>query len=372
MNRSRRLNAGCIKSNNSFGNLRSKALLPAALALLLLGAPLFACQVPVFRYALERWGADKYQIYVLHTGPLSDEAKQALEVLKDATKTQTGRPGLIEVKTRDLDQPANSSFDSNLAKWSQSNPPHNHAGKNELPRMLVFYPRANDVDRQEPMFHAELSEPNVSGLLDSPVRKELRKRLARGDSAVWIFVRSGKKQEDSEALDRLKQQLAADTKWLELPTPEELEVDASVLEETKIPLQIGFSVLEVSRDDPQERFLIESLLHSEDDLVSFDQPLAFPVFGQGRVLYCLVGKGISAETVRTASSFMAGPCSCQVKNQNPGFDLLLRADWKEALGDVLISEPIESPNTEALAPKLLTIPPGRKSSGRKSSGRNSG
>jgi len=122
-----------------------------------------------------------------------------------------------------------------------------------------------------------------------------------------------------------------------------------------------FSTITVRRDDPAEQFLINSLLRSEDDLLDFDEPLAFPVFGQGRVLYALVGKGISTATVRAASQFIGGPCSCQVKNQNPGFDLLLDYDWTKAVGDVLISEPIETVDTEANAPRLLTIPPGRKS-----------
>ena len=171
----------------------------------------------------------------------------------------------------------------------------------------------------------------------------------------------GREADDEAALKRLKQQLAADSKWLEVPSAEELEVKPEVLQKVKIPLKMQFSTITVRRDDPAEQFLINSLLRSEDDLLDFDEPLAFPVFGQGRVLYALVGKGISTATVRAASQFIGGPCSCQVKNQNPGFDLLLDYDWTKAVGDVLISEPIETVDTEANAPRLLTIPPGRKS-----------
>ena len=134
-----------------------------------------------------------------------------------------------------------------------------------------------------------------------------------------------------------------------------------MLEQVKVPLKIQFTTVRLNRDDPAEQFLLQSLLNSEEDLVDFDRPLAFPVFGRGRVLYALVGNGIASHTVRMASSFMAGPCSCQVKNQNLGFDLLLQTDWNKALGDILISDPIETVDTEANAPILLTIPPGRKS-----------
>ena len=30
-----------------------------------------ACQVPVFRYALERWSADKFEVVILHDSPFS-------------------------------------------------------------------------------------------------------------------------------------------------------------------------------------------------------------------------------------------------------------------------------------------------------------
>jgi hypothetical protein len=98
------------------------------------------------------------------------------------------------------------------------------------------------------------------------------------------------------------------------------------------------------------------LLNSESDLRDYKEPMAFPVFGRGRVLYAVVGQGISADTIRKASSFIAGPCSCQVKEQNPGFDLLLSCDWDELVGETFISEPIPEGDSE---PKLLTIPAGR-------------
>jgi hypothetical protein len=53
----------------------------------------------------------------------------------------------------------------------------------------------------------------------------------------------------------------------------------------------------------------------------------FPVFGQGRVLYALVGAGINEMTIAETCGFLVGACSCQVKALNPGTDLLIWADW---------------------------------------------
>jgi len=35
-----------------------------------------ACSVPVFRYALEQWRPDSFEVIVFHKGPLSDAAKE--------------------------------------------------------------------------------------------------------------------------------------------------------------------------------------------------------------------------------------------------------------------------------------------------------
>jgi hypothetical protein len=73
------------------------------------------------------------------------------------------------------------------------------------------------------------------------------------------------------------------------------------------------------------------LLATEPDLKQSSGPIAFPVFGQGRALYALVGKGIKHETIDEAASFLIGSCSCQVKEKNPGSDLLMAVDWKGLL-----------------------------------------
>lgn len=325
----------------------------AAVALLVSGT-LIACQVPVFRYALERWGADDYRVIVLHDGDLSAAQSESLALLKKRAEKKTENATSVLVTTINVATQSKAMTPEQLAAWAK------HSDRS-TPLMLVHYPAANKVSHKAPVSSRELTKESVSELFDSPVRRQLAQNLSKGDSAVWLFVPCGRREADDAALARLKKQLAADSDWLEVPSADELEVKPEVLENVKIPLKMQFSTLTVRRDDPAERFLLESLLKSEDDLLDFDEPLAFPVFGQGRVLYALVGKGINSATVRSASQFIGGPCSCQVKNQNPGFDLLLNHNWKKAVGEVLISEPIETVDAEANAPRLLTIPPGRKS-----------
>jgi hypothetical protein len=314
----------------------------AGLAVLTIASSLMACQVPVFRYALERWSSDQYRILVLTEGPLDAEHQTALKTLEGTSE----RPAQATIKVHDVST-TKDAFVKQLWKDRE---------KGSGPLMVALYPERSSINAEQVACSFPLSAQSVAQVADSPARKEIIQKLSEGHSAVWIFLESGDAAKDQAALTRLQEQLEKDTEWLKLPSPEEMEITPELLDGAKIRLQIQFSVVSVSKDDSQEQFLIDCLLNSESDLRGFDEPMAFPVFGRGRVLYAVVGQGISADTIRKASSFIVGPCSCQVKEQNPGFDLLLSCDWDEMVGETFISEPIPEGDSE---PKLLTIPAGR-------------
>lgn len=313
------------------------------LALLMWGTAVLACNVPVFRYALERWPADVYEVVILHDGPLDDFASARVDALR---KSKTEHPANFNVRIIDVAQGKDELF---TKLWKQ----HGESGQ---PLMAVLYPRnAQEVpDRVATV--GPFTDASIQHLADSPVRQELVKKLLDGDSAVWIFVPSGHQDQDTSALKLLKEQVKRNQDELELPPQDELEADEFFLAETAIELRIGFSIVTLNRDDPQEQLLLQLLLGSEPDLKSLDQPMAFPVIGRGRALYALVGKGIFRDTIAMASSFVVGPCSCQVKDQNPGFDLLLAVDWDEKVGGSVISDPASE---KATKPILIEIPPGK-------------
>ena len=314
----------------------------AGLTVLTIAGSLMACQVPVFRYALERWNPDHYRVLVLSDAPLNAEQQAALKALEGTPEL----PSQATIKVHDVST-TKDAFVKQL--WKDRD-------KNSSPMMVALYPERSSINAEQVACSLPLSAQSVAQIVDSPARKEIIEKLSEGHSAVWILLESGDAAKDQAALTRLQEQLEKDTEWLKLPSPEEMEISPELLGSTKIPLQIQFSVVSVRRDDLKEQFLIDCLLNSESDLRDFNEPMAFPVFGRGRVLYAVVGQGISADTIRKASSFIVGPCSCQVKEQNPGFDLLLGCDWDEMVGETFISEPIPEGDSE---PKLLTIPAGR-------------
>ncbi len=121
--------------------------------------------------------------------------------------------------------------------------------------------------------------------------------------------------------------------------------------------------MRIRRDDSREQALIAMLSGCEPDLATLKEPQVFPVFGRGRALLPLVGMGISPDNIRDSATFLAGACSCQVKELNPGFDLLLTADWKALLS--WAKSPAfasgRSPASKSGEPELVPIPGGSKS-----------
>ena len=60
------------------------------------------CQVPVFRYALERWKADDYHAVAIHQGPLDEDQKNALQILERAGNLEFGNGANLALHKLDL------------------------------------------------------------------------------------------------------------------------------------------------------------------------------------------------------------------------------------------------------------------------------
>ena len=286
-----------------------KAVALAALAgpMLWIDTRLEACDTPVFQQALEAWAPDRFQVRVLHRGPLA---------VRDAALVETLRAGAL-----DPSAPVNvdiGTVDVALATPEGEAGPAQSQPQGPLPRLVLRYPFRAAVGA--PLWSSPLTEDSVRGLLDSPARREISGRIIRGDAIVFVLLGTGNAPVDRAAAGRLGQLLA------------EAKIAVEPLVQVE-DLKLAFSMVRVSRSDPAEQVLVHALLRSEPDLERYaDQPMVFPVFGRGRVLCALVGAGINAETVREVCAFLVGPCSCLVKAENPGFDLPMRADWEHVPG----------------------------------------
>ncbi len=87
---------------------------------------------------------------------------------------------------------------------------------------------------------------------------------------------------------------------------------------------------------------------AERDLAEAREPIAIPIFGRGRALYAFLGAGLTTANIDQAARFLIGKCSCQVKELNPGVELLFAADW-EALVKANAGAPPDLPTLAELA-----------------------
>lgn len=338
--------------------MKSRLLLFAVGGLLSAGICL-ACQVPVFRFALERWTPDAYPVTVTpgSSGALTGEEQAALDFLKARQATATGEAGVF----------------ANLAVEVAAEPAAGAPGA----RMAIGYPPKMRGFAAKPIWEGGLTLEVAKQLVDSPARREIVQRILRGESAVWVLVESGQADADRAAAETVSAALAEARGSLKVPdgvmTRQEAEssenfaaVNADDVLRSEVPLKIDFSLVRVRRDDPAEAMFLPMLLSIEDDLGDYAaEPMVFPVFGRGRLLEPLIGRGIRPENILEYATYICGACSCEVKDQNPGVDLLVSADWDTALhgSEVVIEKvlpPLEGPGvfSSAAAPSAAGPAPG--------------
>ena len=287
----------------------------AILALASAGAS--ACSVPVFRYALERWFADPYPVFLMH-----DNVNTSAVVEAEAFLEEYEEFGAVYVRRVNLSDP----------KIKEAAEKRQLPTDGPLPRLVVTLPEEHHL--QHVVVNQEINEENLKALIDSPVRRELARRLIDADSAVWLLLESGDKAKDDAAEKVIQEQLDIMTEELELP--EIAPQDMKYLSVPPESLQIKFSIMRLSRDDPNETLLLEMLLNSEPDLeASSGEPIVFPVFGRGRELFALAGEGINADNISQACYFLTGSCSCEIKSLNPGMDLLIAVNWFEYIDNLI-------------------------------------
>ncbi len=281
-----------------------------------------ACNVPVFRYALEHWEADAYALVVFHRGPLNAEQSSLLQTLEKA-----GSSGQANLTVTRVDLAAEMSPALRTLWNAQENP--------APPWMVVRYPRQSGIERCA--WAGPLSEQTAKSLIESPARRNIARRLLSGDAVVWLLLESGNKKRDDEAGQRVEAELRKLEQSLALPERSPLDPPIN----PDLPLKIAFSTLRVARSDPAERMLVKLLVNWNANLATATEEMLFPIFGRGRVVPPATGKEIRPEAIREMAEFLTGPCSCEVKERNPGYDLLLTANWGSLASyqEVMLPEP---------------------------------
>ncbi|MGI9242884.1 MAG: hypothetical protein ACR2RV_18950 [Verrucomicrobiales bacterium] len=267
------------------------------LALLLLVSAAEACKVPVFRYALERWSSDDYTL--LYRDEIDAPDTEGCNVIARHS------PGLES-------------------------------------RFAARYPDSIDFDLP-PFWTGDDPAP----LLSSPLRQLLVDRLAAGASTIWVLIEGPDAAQNDQIAARLSDLLATAAESIAIPEgvvrPEQLDtgevaladIDVKDVLRSPIPLAIDFQILRLAFDDTAEAGFRKMLqgFNGNPAVRESTGPLLVPVFGRGRMLEPLPVEMLNQETVSMASQYLCGECSCELKDENPGVDLLLRADWETILSN---------------------------------------
>jgi hypothetical protein len=114
--------------------------------------------------------------------------------------------------------------------------------------------------------------------------------------------------------------------------------------------------MRVSRSDPREAALVKMLRVAEPELAESDETLVIPVIGRGRAVSALPASKIDGERIGAFAEFVTGQCSCEVKDLNPGIDLLMTANWDVIFEDGGAAALATDPPVEP-AGKLVPIAP---------------
>ena len=317
-------------------------------------ATAFACKLPVFRYALERWPVDSYRMVLFVDQSPSERSPE----LRKALKRLADSPANVSIEVVDLNQLTDQQ------RWQFELP----GEEAELPWLQVDFPTRNGEERR--CWEGTCSPATLTQWLDSPMRQQIGSDLASGTSVVWLMFDGPDGAGNEQVAQRVRIALERAQQEITIPTgviPAEnasqyfLEHPEASLDDvlrSNVPLKVEFTLHRVSRDAADELALRQMVAGLGD---TAQQATLVPIFGRGRMLDAIPAAKATEQTILNACQYLVGECSCTVKSQNPGIDLLLNVNWKEKLGkSIVVVDPAQFPGIDS-APNLIAIPPGSTS-----------
>ena len=145
---------------------------------------------------------------------------------------------------------------------------------------------------------------DLADLPSSPAREKIAREIMTGKLCVILCLKTGNPGKDARAVEVIK----------------------SALDSSDFAGIISY--VELSRNNVEERNFVSMLLNVEEDLKELNEPMVFGIFGRFRALEPLVAGGISRENIGFMISFLTADCSCLIKDDLPGVDILFTNKWE--------------------------------------------
>jgi len=311
---------------------------------LALAAMAMACDVPVFRYALERWEPEGYSVCAVLMGDPTAEQTAELALLLNSSK------GYAATTPANIELFAQTSGRATTGELAMPPPPTSElasmltARTFDKPTFVVLSPQKTIV------WTAPIIPGSASRILQSPARAAVTDHLLQGATAVWLLLEQGDKEKDEAFEASLRSLLAGAVKTLTRQNEAMRAVDAAEDADQQPAFTITFPIVRVCANLADEAFLsamITGVFTADAGGATLSLPAAVPMFGRGRMLAIMTGNDLNAESILRIGAYLSGPCSCEAKALNPGVDLLFSADWLNAVtqtyADARILPPLPGP-----------------------------
>ena len=235
--------------------------------IIILGALLsMACTTKVSEWVLLNSVPDKYLLVYFHKNEIPETVKKQHSEIENQFKSAN-----ILLKTMQRDEPKKPYY------------------------ALYFNNR---------LIFENIDENQIEKLTFSPLRKTVANELMKGKLCVMLFLKSGIPEKDKICQKVVKNSVAAS------------------------PFAEVITVVELDRSNLEESQLVSLLLNVEDDLRYIYEPMLFGIFGKFRALEPLLAKGISQENINLMIDFFTADCSCLIKDDLPGSNILYNGVWE--------------------------------------------
>jgi hypothetical protein len=271
-----------------------------------------------------RWQPAPYEVYFFHDAEPDQQDQKVAELLESFGRGNAAPANVVYL-------PVNLAEDKELA----SVPPDvkkawEARDDKSLPAYFISTPYGAGLS-----FH-QLDAENVKALVESPARKSLAAQLETGKLGVFVLL-TGADAAETKQTQEIMQELVEEVQSGKVslyvsPSQDGAEASGAESNEEKkeVKANTGLGLMTIDRDSQEEQWFVRSLLAMEPDLAAETRPMVFLIYGRARALLPYIGKGITRENLLREIEFVSGACSCTVKEQNPGVDLLVRYDWESA------------------------------------------
>jgi len=237
------------------------------LAVILLAAFIsLACTTRVSEWVLLNSAAHQYSLIYFHNGSVSESVKKQNQELAEGISTSN-----IQFKSVSMQEIAEPYYGLY------------YEGR--------FFSKYKTVD-------------NLKGLTRSPLRDKVAAELMAGKLCVMLYLKTDNKEKDEKGLNTLR----------------------STIESS--PFGKIITVVELSRNSREEHHFASLLLNVEDDLKDIQEPMLFGIFGRFKALEPLLGRGITEENINLMIDYFTAECSCLIKDDLPGTDILSPDQWE--------------------------------------------